>query len=55
MTNQLDLTQWIYIEELDKHLELRTDGDRHFVCLWSHDEALDQVGQQVTREYEVTT
>ena len=52
--NTMDLTQWIYIEELNKHLEIRTDDGKHHVCLWSHDDEHDQVGHQITQEYEVT-
>ena len=47
-------SEWVYIAEIDRHLELRaTDDGRLVVCLWSHDYLYDQIGSQITPEYEV--
>tara|TARA_R100001086_G_C11787497_1_gene245335 strand:+ start:733 stop:906 length:174 start_codon:yes stop_codon:yes gene_type:complete len=44
---------WIDLEELPFHVEVNERDGKLFFCVWSHDQENQQVGHQVTKEYEI--
>jgi len=44
---------WIDLDELPFHVEVNERDGKLFFCVWSHDQENQQVGHQVTKEYEI--